>query len=160
TLEQRLKTDGFNIRIQNEGLSVDTTAGGLSRLPAAIAGEPKPRLVIVALGANDMVHRLDAEQAKKNLSAILQALKDQKIPVFLIGIRNPLGYGPFMKGPFPALFQDLAKEFDVPFYPYMLKDVAMIPELNQADGSHPNEKGVAIMVKNIAPSIEDALKKD
>jgi len=156
-LQEALIERGLNVKIENAGVSGDTTEGGKNRLAAAIAGDPKPRLVIVALGANDLLRRIDPAQAKENLRVILQTLKDQKIPAFLIGMRNPMGI-PFMEGPYGRLYDDLADDFDVPFYPFFLKGVAMDKTLNQPDGLHPNEKGVAIMVENIAPEIEEALE--
>lgn len=156
-LQEALIARGLNVKIQNAGISGDTTEGGKNRLAAAIAGDPKPRLVIVALGANDLLGRLDPAKAKENLRVILQTLKDQKIPAFLIGMRNPMGM-PFMGGPYADVYDDLADDFDVPLYPFFLKGVAMDKALNQPDGLHPNEKGVAIMVENIAPEIEDALE--
>lgn len=156
-LEEALLKRGLNVKIENAGITGDTTAGGLRRLPNVIAGEPKPKLVIVALGANDMLRRLDPEDARKNLTSMLQMLKDRNIPAFLIGMRNP-GFGPFMAGPYGRMFDEVADEFDVPFVPFFLKGVAMNSGLNQADGLHPNEKGVAIMVENVAPEIEDALE--
>jgi acyl-CoA thioesterase-1 len=157
-LESALIAKGHNVKIQNAGISGDTTAGGLMRLGQVIGGEPRPRLVIVALGANDMLRRIDPATAKKNLSAILKTLKDNKIPAFLIGIQNPMGMGAFLRGPYGKIYDDLADEYDIPLYPFFLKGVAMDKALNQPDGMHPNEKGVAIMVKNIAPEISDALE--
>lgn len=156
-LEQALIKEGLNVKVQNAGISGNTTEQGLARLESAIAGEPKPKLVIVALGANDMLRRMDAGKAKTNLAAILQKLEDKRIPAFLIGMQNPIG-GFFMKGPYAGIYKDLEDEFDVPLYPYFLEDVALKKELNQADGFHPNEKGVAVMVENIAPEIMDALE--
>lgn len=156
-LEAALKAEGLNVKIENAGISGNTTAQGLARLDQAIAGD-KPRLVIVALGANDMLRRIPAAEAKKNLTAILQKLKDRNIPAFLIGMQNPTG-ALFMKGPFAKMFGELEDEFDVPLYPFFLKDVALNKDLNQGDGFHPNQKGVAIMVENIAPEIQDVLEE-
>jgi acyl-CoA thioesterase I len=157
-LQEALIKEGLNVTVQNAGLSGDTMQGGRTRLANAIAGDPKPRLVIIALGANDMLRRMDPQGTRENLRAILQTLKDQNIPAFLIGMRNPHAFGPFMTGPYASLYKDLADEFDVPLYAFFLKGVALDKNLNQADGLHPNEKGVAIMVENIAPEIADALK--
>ncbi len=156
-LEAALVEEGLNVKVQNAGISGDTTEGGKMRLAQAIAGTPKPRLVIVALGANDLLRQMDPAAARANLAAILTTLKDNNIPAFLIGMQNPMGG--FLRGPYGRMFDDLADEFDVPYYPYFLKGVAMDKTLNQADGLHPNEKGVAIMVKNIAPKIADVLEE-
>ena len=157
-LEQALTAEGLNVRVQNAGISGDTTAGGLARLDQAIGGEPKPRLVIVALGANDLLRQVPPADASRNLTKILQTLKDREIPAYLIGMRNPMVIGPFGGGPYARMYDQLAEEFDVPLFPFFLKGVAMDKTLNQPDGLHPNEKGVAIMVRNIAPEIADILK--
>ncbi len=158
-LEAALIADGLNVKIQNAGISGDTTAGGRMRVGRVIEGAPRPRLVVVALGANDMLRRIDPVEAKENLSAILKALQDARIPAFLIGMQNPTGFGAFMRGPYGRIYDDLADEYDVPLYPFFLKGVALDKALNQPDGLHPNEKGVAVMVENIAPEIADVLKK-
>jgi acyl-CoA thioesterase-1 len=155
-LEAALIAQGLNVKIENAGVGGNTTADGRARLEEAIKGEPKPRLVIVALGANDMLRRLPPAEAKENLRAILQLLKDRNIPAFLIGMQNPMG-GPLMKGPYAKVFEDLEDEFDVPLYPFFLEGVALDSALNQGDGFHPNEKGVAVMVENIAPEVADVL---
>lgn len=157
-LEVALIAKGLHVKIENAGIAGNTTADGRARLEEAIKGEPKPRLVIVALGANDMLRRIPVAEAKKNLEAILQSLKDKNIPVFLIGMQNPMG-GPLMKGPYAKMFADLEDEYDVPLYPFFLEGVAMDKTLNQGDGFHPNEKGVAVMVENIASEIEDVLEE-
>lgn len=157
-LQEALIKEGLNVSVQNAGISGNTMQDGRNRLAQAITGEPKPRLVIVALGANDMLRRMDPQGTRENLRTILQTLKDQNIPAFIIGMRNPHAFGPFMTGPYAGLYKDLAKEFDVPLYEFFLKGVALDKNLNQADGIHPNEKGVAIMVENIVPEIADALE--
>lgn len=157
-LQEALIKEGLNVTVQNAGISGNTMQDGRMRLAQAIAGEPKPRLVVVALGANDMLRRIDPATTRENLRLILQQLKDNNIPAFLIGMRNPHAFGPFMTGPYASLYKDLADEFDVPLYAFFLKGVALDKNLNLADGIHPNEKGIAIMVENIAPEIADALK--
>lgn len=157
-LQEALVKEGLDVQVQNAGISGDTMQGGRNRLANAIAGEPKPRLVIIALGANDMLRRIDPATTRENLRVMLQQLKESDIPVFLIGMRNLTSFGPFGGGPYADLYKDLSKEFDAPLFPFFLKGVAMDKTLNQADGLHPNEKGVAIMVENIAPEIKDALE--
>lgn len=157
-LSQELRARGHNVVVENAGISGNTTEDGKRRIEQAIAGEQKPRLVIVALGANDMLRRIDPSTTRANLSSILETLRERDIPAFLVGMRNPMGVGPFMGGPYAGLYKDLAKEYKVPLYPYFLKDVAMDKSLNLPDGMHPNEKGIAVMVDNIAPHIAKALK--
>lgn len=157
-LQEALIADGVHVKIDNAGVSGDTTAGGKSRLDWAISGDPKPRLVIVALGANDMLRGLDPVAAKQNLSDILSALKKKQIPALLVGMKSPTNLGPLYQGKFDKIYPALAKEYDVPLYPFFLDGVAMKADLNQDDGIHPNTKGVAVIVKNILPDVKAALK--
>lgn len=157
-LQEKLISEGIDAKVDNAGVSGDTSAGGLSRVDWAVDGDPKPRLVIVALGANDMLRGVDPAVTKKNLSAILDKLKDKDIPVLLAGMRSPMNLGPFFSGKFDRIYNELSDEYDVPLYPFFLDGVAMKAEYNQGDGIHPNQKGVAIMVDNILPSVKKALE--
>lgn len=156
-LEEALNKEGENVKVDNAGVSGDTTAGGLARLEWAIAGEPKPSLVIVALGANDMLRGLDPAHTQENLASILTRLKDQDIPALLVGMRSPVNMGGFFRSRYDRIYPDLADEYDVPLYPFFLDGVAMEPELNQDDGIHPTIAGVDVMVKRILPVVRKAL---
>lgn len=157
-LQEALIAEGVQAKVDNAGVSGDTSAGGLARLDWAIAGEPKPQLVIVALGANDMLRGLDPAETKKNLSAILAKLKANSIPVLLAGMKSPGNMGAAYQAGFDKIYTDLANEYDATLYPFFLEGVAMKADLNLADGVHPNQKGIAIMVKNLAPVVKAELE--
>lgn len=157
-LQEKLISEGVEAKVDNAGVSGDTSAGGLSRVDWAVGGEPKPNLVIIALGANDMLRGLDPSGTQKNLAGILDKLKEKKIPVLLVGMQSPTNLGPAFQGKFDRIYKELADQYDVPLYPFFLKGVAMKAEYNQADGIHPNQKGVAIVVDNIFPSVKKALQ--
>lgn len=157
-LQEKLISEGIEAKVDNAGVSGDTSAGGLSRVEWAVGGEPKPNLVIVALGANDMLRGLDPAVTQKNLAGILDKLKEKKIPVLLVGMQSPMNLGPAFQGKFDRIYKELADQYDVPLYPFFLKGVAMNAEYNQADGIHPNQKGVAIVVDTIFPSVKKALE--
>lgn len=157
-LQEKLISEGIEAKVDNAGVSGDTSAGGLSRVEWAVGGEPKPNLVIVALGANDMLRGLDPSLTQKNLAGILDKLKEKKIPVLLVGMQSPMNLGPAFQGKFDRIYKELADQYDVPLYPFFLKGVAMNAEYNQADGIHPNQKGVAIVVDTIFPSVKKALE--
>lgn len=156
-LEIALKASGQDVRVDNAGVSGDTSAGGLARLDWAVSGTPKPALVLVALGANDMLRGLDPKVTQANLGAILKKLRDQNIPALLVGMRSPANMGPDYQKAFDDLYPDLAREYGVPLHPFFLEGVAMNPRLNQADGVHPTLEGVDIMVANILPIIKKTL---
>jgi acyl-CoA thioesterase I len=157
-LQESLIKEGLDVKIDNAGVSGDTTAGGLSRIDWAIEGEQKPDLVLVALGANDMLRGIDPAVTKKNLAAILDKLKEKDIPAFLIGMRSPTNMGPFFRGKFDKVFKELADEYDVPLYPFFLDGVAMKAEFNLEDGMHPNAKGIDIIVEKITPDVKKSLQ--
>lgn len=151
-LEARLRADGVPVSIINAGVSGDTTAGGKARLNWALA--EKPDYAIVALGANDALRGLSPVQAQANLDAILSELKKRNIPVLLLGMLAPPNFGPDYRQQFNAIYPALAEKHGVPLYPFFLDGVAMQRELNQADGIHPNQKGVEILVEKIAPAVK------
>ncbi len=157
-LEAALIAEGVSVAIENAGVSGDTSAGGLSRVDWAIAGDEKPRLVIVALGANDLLRGIDPKSTKENLSGILKKLKEQEIPAVLVGMKSPTNLGPMFQSRFDKLYPALAKEYDVPLYPFFLEGVAMNAKLNQDDGIHPNVEGVDLIVSNILPTVRKALE--
>ena len=150
-LEAALKAKGIPARIVNGGLSGDTSAGGLARLDWAL--EPKPDFAIVELGANDGLRGLDPAQTRANLDAILTKLKAKGVPVLFAGMLAPPNMGPDYGKAFNALFPALAEKHVVLFYPFFLDGVAANPALNQADGIHPNAKGVDIIVERILPLV-------
>jgi len=150
-LEAALKAKGVEARIVNGGLSGDTSAGGLARLDWAL--EPKPDFAIVELGANDGLRGLDPAQTRANLDAILTKLKAKGVPVLFAGMLAPPNMGPDYGTAFNALYPELAKKHGVLFYPFFLDGVAANPALNQADGIHPNSKGVDIIVERVLPLV-------
>ncbi|HAJ90053.1 MAG TPA: arylesterase [Rhodospirillaceae bacterium] len=158
-LQEKMIAAGISARVDNAGVSGDTSAGGLSRVDWAVDGTPRPMLVIVALGANDMLRGIDPAVTQKNLAAILDKLKEKKIPVLLAGMKSPANLGPFFQGKFDRIYQELADEYDVPLYPFFLEGVAMKAEYNLPDGLHPNPKGIAIMVDRIFPVVEKTLQE-
>jgi len=154
-LEQALRQNGQAVRVINAGVSGDTTAGGLARLDWALV--ERPQLVIVQLGANDALRGLDPEQARANLDAILTRLLREGMQVLLAGMHAPRNLGPSYYTKFDRIYGDLAKKHRVALDPFFLEGVALRPELNQADGLHPNARGVAVIVRRLLPRVRELL---
>lgn len=153
------KTYGVGeIVIINAGVSGDTTRGGLARLDWALADAPD--LVMVALGGNDMLRGLEPAETLSNLSQILETLQQKNKPVLLAGMLAAANLGQDYASEFDSIYPQLAREYDVVFYPFFLDGVALDPDLNQPDGLHPNQKGVAIMVEKLWPYIEQLVNKN
>jgi len=153
-LQKALGEKGVQADVIDGGVSGDTTAGGLSRLDWALAD--KPDLVIVELGANDMLRGIDPAETRANLDAMLAKLKAAKTRVLLAGMRAAPNLGADYAGTFEAIYRDLAAKYGVALYPFFLEGVAADPSLNQPDGMHPNEAGVAEIVRRILPHVLDA----
>lgn len=151
-LERALRAKGYVVEVVNAGVSGDTASGARERLDWSIP--EGTQAVIVELGANDALRGIDPEVTRKALSDILERLASRKIAVLLCGMVAPPNYGEDYARRFNAIFAELAKVYGVPLYGFFLDGVAAQTGLNQSDGMHPNEKGVALIVENILPHVE------
>lgn len=159
-LEAALRRQGLAVRVHNGGVSGDTSATGRARLGWVLAGlKAKPDLVIVELGANDMLRGLKPAETGANLDAIVAELKRRGIPVLLAGMKAAPNMGAAYRREFDALYPRLAKAHGVPLYPFFLDGVAATPRLLLKDGMHPNPAGVDAIVRGILPSVTAALNR-
>lgn len=138
------------VTLINGGVSGDTTATALDRLDWALGD--KPSGVLVELGANDMLQGVAAGTVRQNLDAILAKLTQQKLPIFLAGMKANRGLGPDYVTAFDAIYPVLATNYGATLYPFYLDGVALDPKLNQSDLMHPNAKGVTIIVERMLPA--------
>lgn len=150
-LEAALKAQGRNVVVLNHGVSGDTTAGGLDRVDWMLAD--KPDIVLVELGANDALRGIDAATAERNLDSIVSRLKAANVTVWLAGMLAPRNLGPEYAASFDGIYRRLAEKHGVPLYPFILDGVAQDAALNQADGIHPNPKGVEVVVQHLMPFV-------
>jgi acyl-CoA thioesterase-1 len=156
-LERVLREKGRKVEVSNAGVSGDTASGGLERLDWAVGDGAD--LVIVELGANDMLRGVDPSITRKALAGIITRLQAKKIPVLLAGMVAAPGMGRDYETKFNAIFGDLAREFGVPLYPFFLEGVAGNRSLLLPDGLHPTPEGVETIVRGILPSVEALLPK-
>jgi len=141
----------------NGGVSGDTTADGLARIDWSLAD--KPRIMILALGANDMLRGLDPNTTRANLEGIIAKAEAAGVEIILAGMLAPPNLGTDYKTAFDAIYPGLAKAHNLLFMPFLLQDVAQKSDLNQADGLHPNGNGVAVIVRNLLPYVTQAINK-
>ncbi|WPZ35073.1 arylesterase [Thalassobaculum sp. OXR-137] len=151
-LQAALQAAGHDVIVINAGVSGDTTAGGAARLAWSLSEAPDA--AIVELGANDGLRGIPTADTRQNLDAILTALGENDIPVLFAGMYAPPNMGKEYGADFAAVFEDLAAQHEVIFYPFFLDGVAGDLALNQADGIHPNRAGVDILVERILPYAE------
>lgn len=156
-LQKELKARGHNVVVSNAGVAGDTTAAGLARLDWAIGDDIDA--VILEFGANDALRGIDPKVTRENLQKIIAKLNARGLPVLLTGMRSPANWGDTYADDFDAIFPDLAKEHTLSFYPFFLAGVVLNAKLNQDDGMHPNSKGVAEIVRQIIPSVEELIGK-
>jgi len=156
-LQAALRARGRSVRVINGGVSGDTMAGGLSRLDWLLA--ENPRAAIVALGANDGLRGLPVPRMAQALEGILDRLAARRIPVLLAGMHSPPNLGMDYGRAFHAVFTEAAARRNLLFFPFFLEGVAGERELNQADGIHPNARGVEEMVRRLLPVTEELLDR-
>lgn len=160
-----LKTRGADVRLVNAGVSGDTTAGGAARIEWTLTDDIEG--IAVALGGNDLLRGLPPEQARANLEVILQAAAKRNLPVLLIGMSAPGNYGADYKTAFDAIYPELSAKYGTLFAESFFLglqegdaplDPASVQSLMQADGIHPNAKGVARIVEGLGPFYLELVK--
>lgn len=156
-LQKALDERGFSVEVVNAGVSGDTTSGGLSRLDWSVG--PDADAVILELGANDALRGIQPDLTRKNLDEMTRRLRERGVEVLLAGMLAPRNLGPEYADVFDPIYSDLAKAHDALLYPFFLEGVALNPDLNLSDGMHPNADGVAVIVDNILPKVEELLAR-
>jgi acyl-CoA thioesterase I len=157
-LQAKLKTEGYGYEVVNASVSGETTAGGLARLPRAL-GLHHPAVVVLELGGNDGLRALPIEQMRANLSRMIDLAKDAGAKILLLGMRIPPNYGREYTEQFSGVYTDLARDKHVPLVPFLLRDVALRPDLMQADGMHPVEAAQPLLLATVWPTLEPLLKR-
>jgi acyl-CoA thioesterase-1 len=157
-LRAKLKDEGYGYQVVNASVTGETTAGGLARLPRALALH-HPRVVILELGGNDGLRALPIDQLRSNLGKMVDLSVDSGAQVLVLGMRIPPNYGPEFTEKFFAVFADVARDKKARLVPFLLNDIALSPNLMQADGVHPNELGQPKLLDNVWPGLRPLLHK-
>jgi acyl-CoA thioesterase-1 len=157
-LQQRLKADGYDYEVVNAGVSGDTSLGGLERADWVL-GQENVEILILELGANDLLRGMPVDRMKDNLSKIILKAKARNVKVLLCGMLAPMTMGGEYQKAYINAFPALASEHKVSFMPFILEGIAFKKELNQADGIHPNATGARIMTENIYRALRPMLAK-
>ena len=155
-LQEKLKADGYDYEVVNAGVSGDTSQGGLERIDWAI-GMDNVKILILELGANDLLRGIPVATMRSNLDQIIRKAKEKNIKVLLCGMIAPPTMGPQYQREFTMTFPQLANEHKVDFVPFVLENIALKKELNQADGIHPNAEGEMIMTDNVYKELKKML---
>ena len=156
-LQNNLENSGYSLRIIDGSVSGSTSAAGLNRAVWSLS-EPNIDLMILSLGANDMLRGISPNETEKNLEKIIKISKQKNIDIILVGMIAPITHGHVYKKKFDNIYPKLAKRYDLDLIPFLLKGVALKPEFNQDDGIHPNVKGTLIISKILQKSIINKIK--
>ncbi len=151
-LENSLKNDGFNIKIINGSVSGSTSSGGLNRAEWSLS-QPGIDLIIIGLGANDMLRGIKPDETEKNLEEIIKIANKKKIKIILAGMIAPSTHSTEYKNEFDTIYPKLSKKYNLSLIPFLLEGVALDPNFNLQDGIHPNKLGTIKVSETIKKKI-------
>ena len=155
-LEKNLNKKGLKVKVINASVSGDTSAGGLNRIDWTIS-EKNIDIILLGLGANDMLRGISPNETEKNLEEIIIKILNKKIQIVIAGMIAPDSHGDDYKNEFDKIFKRLSIKYELDFIPFLLDGVALNPDLNLDDDMHPNEKGVIVISKNIEKKLLNIL---
>jgi len=155
-LQKSLIDEDFNIKVINGSVSGSTSSGGLNRAEWTLS-ESDVDLMILGLGANDMLRGINPKETKKNLEQIIKIAQDKSIEVVLAGMIAPSSHGFKYKKNFDKIYPDLSKKYKLTLIPFLLEGVALKPKYNLSDGIHPNKKGTIIISNTLKKAILNKL---
>lgn len=157
-LQEKLKADGYDYEVINAGVSGDTSIGGLERIDWVLEME-NVKILILELGANDLMRGVPVAKMKDNLEQIILKAKARNVRVLLCGMLAPPTMGDGYQRDFTMAFPDLAAKHKIEFLPFLLDGIAPKKELNQPDGIHPNADGEKIMTDNVYKKLKPMLAR-
>ena len=156
-LQRKLDDARLNYRVVNAGVSGDTSAGGVRRIAWALEGNVK--FVILELGGNDALRGLPVNELRKNLAQIIEAAQKRGVKIILAGMEAPPNLGAAYTTAFRQVYRDLARQYKLPFIPFVLTGIGGQPALNQPDGIHPNAEGEKRMTETVWLTLKPLLGK-
>ena len=154
-LIKKIKKNYVDIDLVNASVSGSTSNDGLARLKWSL--EDKPAVIVLCLGANDMLRGIDPTVTKENLNEIITQIKQKDIIVLLLGMLAPESMGENYKKQFDNIYPELAQKHKLIFMPFFLKDVALQEEYLLYDYMHPNHEGIKVITNNLFPYIKEAI---
>ncbi|HKL91542.1 MAG TPA: arylesterase [Allomuricauda sp.] len=148
-IQQKIDSLGLDYTVINAGLSGETTASGKNRLAWVL--EDDIDIIIIELGANDGLRGVPLTETESNLKSMVNTVQS-KLPnanIIVAGMKIPPNMGPEYTSKFESIFPELAASENVKLIPFLLENVAGMPELNQGDGIHPTIEGQKLVANNV-----------
>ena len=156
-LTRNFKESNPSLTFINASISGNTSKNGLARVDWSLGD--KPNIVILCLGANDMLRGLDPTLTNNNLNEIITKFKKNNAIVILAGMLSPESMGPDYQSAFDSIYPELSKKHSLIFMPFLLEGVALEKDLLLADYKHPNAKGIEVIATNLNPYIVEAISR-
>lgn len=156
-LQKELDAAGYSYRVVNEGISGDTTSGGVARVSLVLSH--KPSIVILALGANDGLRGIPVARTRENLDQMMAEITQAGARILLAGITLPRNYGPDYIGQFDRIYPELAAKHKTALLPFLLEGVALNPKLMLPDALHPNANGNRAVAANVMKAVRPLLAR-
>jgi acyl-CoA thioesterase I len=156
-IANKIDSVGLNFKVINAGLSGETTSAGLRRVDWLLKNPVD--ILFLALGANDGLRGIPLDLSKQNLKDIIVKVRKKypRVKIILAGMQIPPNMGPDYTKAFKQMFIDVARSEKVKLLDFLLQGVGGNPDLNQADGIHPNKKGHAIIAENVWQKLKPLL---
>lgn len=148
-IQEKINTENLNYKVVNAGLSGETTAGGKERIDW-ILKQPLD-IFILELGGNDGLRGIDPKESDANLKAIIEKVRAAypSAKIVLAGMEAPPNMGEDFTSAFRQMYPRLAETYKLALIPFLLEGVGGDPDLNLADGIHPNKEGHQIVSETI-----------
>ena len=156
-LTKKLRKEKIPAEVINASISGDTTAGGLSRLPALLA-KHKPTHVVIELGGNDGLRGSPVATAKANLLKMAELSKASGAKVLIVGMQMPPNFGPNYTAQFEAMFVDVAKSVNAGLVPTLLGTIGTDLSKFQPDRIHPTAAAQPTLLDTVWPALVKLLK--
>lgn len=155
-LQAQLSAQDYPHRVVNKSISGETTAGGLARLPEALA-QTRPVLTLIELGANDGLRAQPLAAMRERLGQMISLARQAGSTVALFEMRIPANYGARYAQAFHASFAAVAQEHNAVLVPFFLQQIALDPNAFQDDGIHPTAAVQTTLLNAVWPSIKPLL---
>ena len=158
-IQQKLDSLGYPLRVVNAGISGETSAGGLRRIDWSL--QQPIEVLVLELGANDGLRGLPVASLRSNLEEIIERTRARypDAAIVIAGMEAPPNLGGPYTTEFRNVFTDVAQEYDAALIPFLLKDVAAVPALNQDDGIHPNIEGQQRVAANVWRVLQPVIQR-
>lgn len=150
------KLSNTDEQVINASFGGATTESGVQRLPGLL-DQFHPDIIILELGGNDGLQGKPLSYIKTNLEKMILLSINSNANVILLGIKIPPNYGSRYTIPFYNQYEELAKQYNLLYVPFMLEGIAENKSLMQPDGIHPLEEAHPMMLERIWPYIQKAL---